>query len=245
MNLWDRLAAKLLDLPEQIAEDHYRAKALLTELLTQPEVVREQMAVSFERFRSIALVELLLERSTNDPAPQEAVVLAELALAIAGTLDATGRASGLIEEARARSWMILGNACRRCGDLSRAQCAFETAAAHLASACDPLEESHFHRLRALLLRDFCQPLAAISVQERAVELLHGFGQPKAAAISLIELAALHLGMADIPPALDCLRAAVADLGSDLAPELGGLSPRSGCAVGTTKGCSSTAGGKLG
>lgn len=217
MDLWERLAASLEHLPEEIEADRRRAKTLLAELLTQPPAVRAATAANLERLRSIALAELLVEHSLKGGA--EAVELAELALAIAGVLDGSGGAAGLIEQVKARCWAAIGNALRVASRLAHAEAAFWQASYHLASSPDPLEESLFHRLRALLLRDQGKLETAIAVQEKAVELLHGFGRQVVAAISLIELAVLHLGREDVPSAVGFLRSAASALGSELATEI--------------------------
>lgn len=217
MDLWDRLAASLERLPDEMEADRRRARALFAELLTQPPAVRESMVANLERLRSIALAELLLDHSLKGGA--DSAELAELALAVAGALDASGATAGLIEEVKARCWAAIGNARRAAGELATAQNAFRQASYHLAASPDPLEESLFYRLRALLLRDQGKLKAAIAIQEKAVELLHGFGRPVVAAVSLIELAVLQLEKEDVPQAVDFLRSAASVLGSELASEL--------------------------
>jgi tetratricopeptide (TPR) repeat protein len=217
VDLWDRLQQALARLPEEIEADRRQAPALLAELLGEDATTRQAMAVTLERFRSVALTELLFERALQ--AGASGAYLAELALAIAGVLDNLGGAAGQVEQARARSWAALGNAHRLEGRLERAAAAFERAAFHLASSPDPLEESLFYRLKALLLRDRGDLEAAIAVQDRAVELLVGFGRPAPGAIALLVLAALHLAAEDAGCTIECLGAAAALLGSELAGEL--------------------------
>jgi tetratricopeptide (TPR) repeat protein len=217
MDLWERLAASLECMPEEIEADRRRAKTLFAELLAQPRMLRESMAANLERLRSIALAELLLDHSFKGGA--ESAELAELALVVTGVLDTSGTAAGLVEQMKARCWAAIGNALRVAGNLAKAEAAYRQASYHLATSPDPLEESLFYRLRALLLRDQGKWGAAVAVQEKAVELLHGFGRPVVAAISLIELAALYLDRDNVLLAVGFLRSAALALGSEFASEI--------------------------
>jgi len=200
-------------MPAEVEADRQRAPQLLAELLAEPPAVRAKLAFTLERFRSIALVELLLSRAFQQGV--EGQDLADLALAISGMLSTTGRWGGLVEQLRARLWGAIANARRLRRDLRGAENAFAKAAFHLASSADPLEESLFYRLRALLRRDQGSLPAAISHQERAVALLAGYGRPSLHALSLIELAGLHVTDVDIERTMDALRAAAALLVSEL------------------------------
>jgi len=205
MDLWDRLAAALSRLPEEIAADRERAPGLLAELLGEPPAVRERMAVHVERFRSIALAELLLERSLQQPAM--AGELADLALGVAGVLDRSGGAAGLIDQITSRAWSARGNSHRLQGDFAEAESAFQRASYYLAISPDPLEESLFYRLRARLRRDQGNLESAVVMQERAVERLAGYAPPALTAEALIELAALHLAESNTGKTLAALAAA--------------------------------------
>jgi len=215
--LWDRLAVALARRPEEVAADRRRAPGLLAELLSAVPAARATLAVTAERFQSVALAELLIARALEEGA--HGLGSAELALAVAGALAESGCTAGLAEQLRARSWAAVANARRVQGRMEEARSAFERAAFHLASSPDPLEESLFYRLRSLLHRDLGDLGAAIAVQDRAVELLAGFGRPAPGAVALIELAALHSAAGDEACTRECLRGAAAMLGSELAAEL--------------------------
>lgn len=216
-SLWDRLAAAVARRPEEVEADRRRAPGLLAELLSAGPLARATLAATEERFRSIALAELLVARALEEGAG--GLESAELALAVAGALAKSDCTAGLAEQLRARSWAAVANARRLQGRLEEAGRAFERAAFHLASAPDPLEESLFYRLKSLLHRDRGDLGAALAVQDRAVELLAGFGRPAPGAVALIELAALHSAAGDEACARECLRGAAAALGSELADEL--------------------------
>jgi hypothetical protein len=87
-SLWDRLAAAVARRPAEVEADRRRAPGLLAELLSAEPVARASLAVTEERFRSIALAELLVERALREAAA--GLGSAELALAIAGALDQSG-----------------------------------------------------------------------------------------------------------------------------------------------------------
>ena len=141
--------ADSISLIEAIEQDRERAPGLLVELLGEPPVVRWQMAVTLLRFRSVALVGLLIEGSLERRAAGEEP--AELALAILDVLDRSWRT--LIDQGKARAWGALADVYRLKGDLVRAEKASFRAAFHLVNAPDPLEEAHFYRMRARLVRD--------------------------------------------------------------------------------------------
>jgi len=183
-----------------LEDDRMLAPKLLTELLAEPPVVRERMAVTLVRFRSLALAGLLVERSLERRAAGEEP--AELALAILGVLDPSWKV--IIDQGRARAWGALANVYRLRGDLGRAEEAWFRASWHLANAPDPLEEAHFYRLRARLFRDRGQVAGAMAIQNRAIKHLARFAAPEIAAEALVELAVLHLHTGEREEALAAL-----------------------------------------
>jgi hypothetical protein len=171
-----------------IEQDRRLAPALLAELRALPPSERESMAAA-PRFRSVALVELLVAESLAAAAPD----LAVLALRIAGRLDPSAVGAAQVEHLSAASWAAFADARRRAGNLVAAERAFECAARHLASDPDPLEEASFCRLLALFRRDRGELGAALAAQWRAVRLLLAFAPPRAVRSALAELAALLTG----------------------------------------------------
>jgi hypothetical protein len=224
--VWERLGATAHGLPGEVAADRERAPALLAELLAQPPAVRERMAVNLERLRSPALAGLLVERSMERKAVGGE--LAELALALLGALDDSGRA-GVVGQAKARALGALANAYRLQADFDRVERLLQRAAYHVAAAADPLEEAWFYRLRARLLRDEGRLGRAVVLQMKAVERLAAQARPHLVAEALIELAALHLAAEDRPRTLAALLAAADALRGDEEGEL------AGCAVGCLAG----------
>lgn len=209
-DLWTRVAAALAGRPNEIAADNARAPELLVELLAAPSpALRELLVVSLERFRSIALLEALIDRSFAGAGRE----LPELALAILGVIDTSGGVAGVagvIVQLRARAWGAFADALRSRGELEQAERSFLQAAYYLALSPDPLEEGRFFSLRARLRRDQGSLASATALQRRAVARLIPFAQPHLVADAWIELAELYLLARDPARACQALRTA-ADL----------------------------------
>jgi tetratricopeptide (TPR) repeat protein len=107
------------------------AASLAVDLLAAPEAGREEL-LRQPRFRALGLCDLLLERCREawTEKPARAVELAVLATEVAGRLDAAHYGAGIVEDARARTWGHLANACRIGSDLRRAEEALATAWEH-------------------------------------------------------------------------------------------------------------------
>jgi tetratricopeptide (TPR) repeat protein len=107
------------------------AASLAVDLLAAPEAGRGDL-LRQPRFQALGLCDLLLERCreawTEEPA--RAVELAALAVEVAGRLDEAHYGAGLVEDARARAWAHLANACRIGSDLRRAEEALAAAWEH-------------------------------------------------------------------------------------------------------------------
>lgn len=107
------------------------AASLAVDLLAVPEAGRGDL-LRQPRFQALSLCDLLLERCreawTEEPA--RAVELAALAVEVAGRLDEAHYGAGLVEDARARAWAHLANACRIGSDLRRAEEALAAAWEH-------------------------------------------------------------------------------------------------------------------
>jgi tetratricopeptide (TPR) repeat protein len=180
--------------------DRERAGGLLVELLEVPSGVRSEMALTLKRFHSVGLARLLADEALARRATGEG--LAELALGILDQVDAPWR--GLAHQARVRAWGAIGNCRRLRGDLERAEDAFFRASFYLADTADPLEEAHFYRLRAQLLRDQGNRDEAIALQRRALKRLDRYAAPANVAEALVELAVLHLHAGEREEALAAL-----------------------------------------
>lgn len=210
---WDRLRATVAERPAAVAADRGRAPKLLAELLAAPSrEVREFMVVYLERFRSIALAEILVERSFERRA--SALELAELALAILELIDPTGGLAAVVDPLRVRAWGAVAEAWRSRGDVESAKRAFERAFLHLLWAPDPLEEGLLLRLLSRLCRDQGNLPSAIALQRRSVARTVRFARSHLAAEAWLELAGLYLHGLNTPCAMRSLYAALGVLASE-------------------------------
>lgn len=153
---WDRLFSRLETRLSQATAEREEAPVLLAELFGRP---REDWPVLLRldrRLQTLAVCELLIERSFEEGFRDSArsVELAELGLQLAGLLDGERYGHSVVQDLQARAWAYLGNARRIGFDLAGAEEALARAE-RLAEggSADPLEEARILDLRASLLSD--------------------------------------------------------------------------------------------
>ncbi|MDP9121643.1 MAG: hypothetical protein M3O15_09810 [Acidobacteriota bacterium] len=152
---WDRFFTRLEQHLALITFEKDAAPRLLRELVRYPPAERRRAVRARPRFQTLALCDLLLERSGEESFrdPAAATELAELAVAVAVALDA--RYYGAVaQDLKARAWAFLGDARRANSDLAGAEQALalaETLAEE--GSADPLEEAKLLDLKASLLGD--------------------------------------------------------------------------------------------
>jgi hypothetical protein len=132
--------------PRLLAAVREQAEAplLLSELLEHRPERRELLVRNSERFQNLPLCRLLLQRGYRDTfnTPRQGERLARLALGMVDSLDPAWYGERMLADARARCWMVIGNARRIAADLEGAWGAFRTAAALLREGTgDPLEKA--------------------------------------------------------------------------------------------------------
>lgn len=109
-SLWNRLAASLGLTLSDVEADRELAAGLLASMLAEAPAVRELMACGVERFRSVALLELLLDRSFEpggggeDLAHFVAVAMTELA-----ALQLQPQESGCVLDSLRAATAVLGS----------------------------------------------------------------------------------------------------------------------------------------
>jgi tetratricopeptide (TPR) repeat protein len=153
---WDRLVAVLEQRLATVASERRDAPRLVTELLGHPAGLREALLYSARRFQTLAVCELLIERSFEERFrdTSRAIELGELGLLLAGQLDGELYGRSLVKDVQARAWAYLGNARRMIFDLAGAEEALANAERLAESgSADPLEEAKILDLRASLLAD--------------------------------------------------------------------------------------------
>jgi len=153
---WDRLFSTLESRLALAAAEREEAPALVAELLGRPPAEQSVVLRLDRRLQTLAVCELLIERSFEagfrDCA--RAIELAGLGLLLAGLLDGERYGRSVVQDLEARAWAYLGNARRLAFDLAGAEEALARAErlAEKGSA-DPLEEARILDLRASLLSD--------------------------------------------------------------------------------------------
>ncbi|HVT58733.1 MAG TPA: hypothetical protein VHR45_10045 [Thermoanaerobaculia bacterium] len=153
---WDEIFAKLERRLALLSCEKDAAPQLAGEILQQPAPARAPLARSSRRFQTLAVCDLLIEKSF-EAGFHDAVAgveLAELGIALAELLDAGRYGLAVVHDVQARAWAHLGNARRLGGDLLGAEEAL-ACAAMLAKegSADPLEKARLLDLRASLLSD--------------------------------------------------------------------------------------------
>jgi tetratricopeptide (TPR) repeat protein len=153
---WDRIFAKLEQRLVLVAAERAAAPRLLGDLLQRPAAERSTLVHASRRFQSLALCDLLLDRSFEAGGydNSEATALAKLGVLVADHLDTRYYGSAVVHDMKARAWAYLGNARRIGADFVGAEqaLAFAEALSEDGTA-DPLEEARLLDLKALLLSD--------------------------------------------------------------------------------------------
>jgi tetratricopeptide (TPR) repeat protein len=153
---WSRLFASLEQRLSQVALERRDAPPLVVEMLGYRPPEREILARNSGRFQTLAVCELLIEKSFEEGFRDAArsIELAELGLLIAGQLDVERYGRSVVRDLEARAWAHLGNARRIAFDLPGAEEALDQAERLAESgSADPLEEARILDLRASLLSD--------------------------------------------------------------------------------------------
>jgi tetratricopeptide (TPR) repeat protein len=173
------------------AREQAEAPALLDDLLRHTPERRMVLVRNSGRFRSLSLCALLLESSRQEgyKDPAEGEWQANLVLALADRLDPEWYGARVLEDVRARSFMLIGNARRVASDLWGAEQAFRTAEAHLRQGTgDRLERARLLGFRACLRRAQRRFEEAASLFKRAAAVFLATGEAHAAAEAIIGLA---------------------------------------------------------
>jgi tetratricopeptide (TPR) repeat protein len=154
--VWSRLLVKLEHRMELIEQERAVAPGLVDELLAASPPGEREALLRSGRFQTIAVCELLIERSFAEgfQDPARARELAGLAVQVADRLDILLYGRSVVQDFRARAWAYLGNARRLGSDLKGAEEALSLAEYFFEEgSADPLEEARILDLKASLLGD--------------------------------------------------------------------------------------------
>ena len=153
---WRRVFTRLEQRVTLISLERDAAPGLVAELLGLPRAQREAIGQEARRYQTLAVCELLIERSFEEgfEDPPRSIEIAELAILLSDRLDAEHYGHAVVQDLRARAWAYLGNARRISSDLLGAEKALAHAEALAEEgSADPLEEARLLDLKASLLSD--------------------------------------------------------------------------------------------
>ncbi|HKV08456.1 MAG TPA: hypothetical protein VJ725_09975 [Thermoanaerobaculia bacterium] len=198
------------------------APGLLAELLRHTPERRMILIRNSRRFRNLALCVLLLEASRQEGYrdSMEGERLADLVLVLAHRLDPEWYGTRVLEDVRARCFMLIGNARRVASDLWGAEDAFRTAETHLRQGTgDRLERARLLFLKACLCRAQRRFPEAASLFKRAASVFRAAGELHPAAEAIIGLALARQYQGEPEEGIRLLREANGLVDPQIDPEL--------------------------
>lgn len=184
-------------LPELIAHLRTRSVLELRDLLERD-----------ERLRSWLFCEWLIEelRPSFSYDPPRARELAELAVAIAGSLDLETYGAPLVYDLQARAWAHLGEALRVLSDLRSAEDAFTLAEDLVIQGTgDALEEAQVHELEAALRRDQHRPAEAHQLLDEVIRVYRQYRDSHLVGRAFIQKGEVYGTCGELEPAIRWLR----------------------------------------
>jgi tetratricopeptide (TPR) repeat protein len=218
----DRIFAQVVErcLPV-ITAQRTQAPRLLGELLGRPAAERGGLVDGSRRFHTIALCNLLCERSVDAARRDgaEAVGLADLAILVARHLDTGFYPAAVVLDVLAGAWACLGNARRVAGDYAGAEHALTLAESLLEDSADPLEEARLFEFKAFLLSDQGWFEEAVELLDSAADIYDTVKELHLKGKALIAKG-VNLGYAGSPQrAVELISAGLAQLDAGGEPQL--------------------------
>lgn len=219
---WDRLVALLEKRLAVASAERREAPNLVAELLGFPLRERQILARSSGRFQTLAVCELVIEKSFDERFGDNsrAIELAELGLLLAAQLDGERYGRSVVKDLQARAWAYLGNARRMAFDLPGAEEALAEAERLVETgSADPLEEARILDLRASLLSDQGRFEQATELLDLVIEIYDNLHEPHRKGRAMISKG-LFLGYAGWPEeAIPVIRRGLALLDWEAEPRL--------------------------
>jgi tetratricopeptide (TPR) repeat protein len=181
---------------QQSAFEQEKAKAgnLLAELLRHPVPRRKILIRQNPRFQTWSLARLVIELSREEcfQDPMLAEDLGWLALDLLGSLDTLRYGAERIEDLKARSWAVIGNARRLRSDFQAAEEALETATACLKQGTgDVVERALLFGVKAAFRIDQRRLDEAMILLHRALGLFRSVGDRHWTGRTLIQMDHAH------------------------------------------------------
>lgn len=203
---------ELLPVLKARAEEVSRERQLLPELIaclrtrSVPEL--KELLEREERLRSWLFCEWLIEelRPALYLDPPRAQELAELAVAIAGSLDPEAYDIPLIRDLQTRAWAHRGEALRVLSDLRGAESAIAMAENFVIEGTgDILEEAQVSELKAALRRDQHRPDEAHQLLDEAIRVYRQYRDSHLVGRAFIQKGEVYGTCGDLEPAIHWLR----------------------------------------
>lgn len=192
---------------EEISRERRLLPGLIACLHTRPVPELKDLLAEGEG-RSWLLCEWLIEelRPLLYVDPPRARELAELAVAIAGSLDPEIYGIPLIRDLQARAWTHVGEALRVLSDLRSAEEALVTAEDLVAQGTgDALEEAQVHELLAALRRDQHRPAEAHELLDEVIRVYRQYRDSHLVGRAFIQKGEVHGSCGELEPAIRWLR----------------------------------------
>lgn len=184
--------------PRSDAAELAAGEALLAELLAQSEGQRPLVVRNCERFRSLALVELVIEegraRCFDDAYAGGRLI--ELGISMIDLLDGDYHGRRLLDDLRARGWAFRANAHRIVGDLGAAEAGFRRAGELLEGSTCRIERAALFQLHASLLKAQNRGEEATVLLQRAAEAFEAEGEETKAGRAYATLGTVLLEMGE-------------------------------------------------
>jgi tetratricopeptide (TPR) repeat protein len=216
----------------ELATEREAAPGLLARLLAQPWEKRLALVHRDERYQSVALADLLLDRcrehrggiplapnTPNTPESTQRIELAELAAAVAESLDPAASGPAVVRDLLGRAWVETAEARRLAGDLPGAERAARSASPLLANdeESEPVERLALLRLEAAIAADYGRFEEADRLFDRAALACRTAGEPSLQGSVLIERGTLHAASERYGSAIELLREGAALLSPENLP----------------------------
>lgn len=193
--VFNRLEKLFEDQRFSFEQEKTEARDLLTELLRHPTPRQKIMIRQNPRFQTWSLARLVIELSREEcfEDPMLAEDLGRLALNLLDSLDVLRYGAERIEDLRARSWGLIGNARRVRADFQGAEEAFGTAAACLKNGTgDVVERALLFDLKASLRIEQRRVDEAMTLLRRALALFRSVGDRHRAGRILVNMGLAHI-----------------------------------------------------
>jgi tetratricopeptide (TPR) repeat protein len=204
----DRVFQKVRQANGLLETERAQARQLFEELSRHPLERQRLLVQNSTRFQSWGFCELLLNLSQEGrfADPQEGAKLAEIAVAVAESLDPAVYGPALLQDLKARAWSFLGNAKRVLSDFRAAEHVFHVAESHLARGTgDRLEKARLLDLKASLRNYQGRSEEAIALLNRVIAIYQRAKQKHLLGRALLNKGHVCIWAGDLETAIALLR----------------------------------------